>query len=134
MLTSLLNKKVSYPLNMISYKTSQKKFTYQLLHLSSTFCCKQFTEHPQCSSTRPDTTHRINDPCFRKYRVYWRRHKITSIYNKICAIREVFIRHNGDRIKDRSTSFYQGATKKWRNLLQDVIDSKTQYQQKENIG
>lgn len=36
---------------------------------------------------------------------------MTSIYNKICAIREVFIRHNGDRIKDRSTSFYQGATK-----------------------
>lgn len=38
---------------------------------------------------------RINATDFKEYRVHWERHKLTSIYNKICAVVEVFIRQNG---------------------------------------
>lgn len=82
--------------------TSPLKFPYQLLYLLSNFCFKpQFPEHLQCASTMPDTRdRRINVPGFKEYRIYWGRHKITSISNKTCAIEKHSLGKTEIQIKD----------------------------------
>lgn len=88
------NTAVPHAAHKISYDASPNKFTNQFF--VGTFACKPpSSEHPQCTSDRPNARdRRTNPPHFKEYRVFQARQKPKSIDSKIYAVTKVFISQN----------------------------------------